>query len=499
MGEIDTDPIKSVRASVSHFGEKCNQIKSRCSSDDEAEKEKDFEAVLQDLANCKVQLEAMDAAHKQTLLKQDHHEEAVAGISTLLKSSEFEKDVFINECKEARIRVSELEFKIQEMAEELTELSSTRAQLLRVEKQLVAATDAKFEAMKQAEMIETVLSMEKAKMEEMVHHENMLNETILDLRLSSMESESLKEEAEKEMKYAQEQLISKSMAIDSLQSELQRANELHSLAEEAAADSRSDLNRMKEDYKHQERRNSDQVQYIELLESELTQLKSELRDKNQELQMAIGELEKTKSEMEEMGDKDNETQVEIALLKAELHKGRSKTAAAEVSELRAKGEKSAAYFALQQMAIETQELKEENQRLQSGHEEIEFQDSKSDPEITISLAEYEILVKKNEEANDEQNLTLKMECLKKDLESAMVRVSELRTQSEQAATRAEVAEQAKSALEEQIKQWKEQKQRRRAALAALRTESMSKSSHGFEFDDNSKTYMPLGKFLKMNF
>lgn len=499
MGEIDTDPIKSVRASVSHFGEKCNQIKSRSSSDDESEKEKDFEAVLQDLANCKVQLEAMDAAHKQTLLRQDHHEEAVAGISTLLKSSEFEKDRFINECKEARIRVSELESKIQEMADELTELNSTRAQLLGVEKQLVAATDAKIEAMKQAEMMETVLSMEKAKMEEMVHHENMLEETILRLRVSFMESESLKEEAEKELKYAHEQLLLKSISIDSLQSELQIANELRSLAEEAAADSLSDLNRIKEDYEHQERMNSDQVKYIELLESELTQLKLELRDTNQELQMATGELEKTKSEMEEMRDGDNETQVEIALLKAELHKGRSKTAAAEAAELRAKGEKSAAYFALQQMAIETQDLKKENQRLQSEHEEIEFQDSKSDHEITISLEEYEILVKKTEEAKDKQNLESKMESLKKDLESAMMRVSEFRTRSEQAATRAEVAEQAKAALEEQIKRWKEQKQRQRAALAALRAESMSKSSHSFEYDDNSKTYMPLGKFLKMNF
>lgn len=34
MGEIDTDSIKSVRASVFHFGEKCSQIKSRSSSDD---------------------------------------------------------------------------------------------------------------------------------------------------------------------------------------------------------------------------------------------------------------------------------------------------------------------------------------------------------------------------------------------------------------------------------------------------------------------------------
>ncbi|KAL7598881.1 uncharacterized protein LOC111883289 isoform X1 [Lactuca sativa] len=397
MGEIDTDHIKSVRASLSHFGEKCGQIRSRSSSDDESEKVKDLEVVLQDLANCKVQLEAMDSAHKQALLNKDHHEKTVEELSMLLKTSEFEKDIYINECKEAKIRVSELHSKIQIMADELSDLKSTRDQLLTVEKQLVAATDDKLEAIK---------------------HTNALNDTILSLQASSMEAESAKIKAEKHM---------------------------------------------------------------ELLESELTQLKLEIR----------GELDTVKTDLEEMCNKENEAQVEIALLKAELHKGRSKTASAEASELRAKGEKSAAYFALQEMAIENQELKKENESLQS---EL----PNSDHEITISLEEYEMLVKKAEEAK----LEPEMENLKKDLESAMARVSEFRTRAEQAATRAEVAEEAKAAVEEQIKSLKEQKQRRRAAMAALRAESMSKSSRSFEYHDdidNPKTYMPLGTFLKMKF
>ncbi|KAL8244138.1 hypothetical protein R6Q59_010396 [Mikania micrantha] len=402
MGEVDTDPIKSVKASMSRFGEKCIQIKSRSSADDGSSinfldvKEKDFEVILQDLANCKLQLEAMDAAHKQALLNQHHHEITVNELKMLLRTIEFEKDVYASECKEAKNRVTELESSIKEMVDELTMLKSTEAKLGTLEKQLVEATNDKLETMKQMEVMET------------------------------------------------------------------------------------------------------QVKYVELLESELAQLRHDLKLKHES---ESTQLDTMRSEMDEIRNRDNEAQVKIALLKAEIHKERSKVAAAEAAELKAKGEKSAAYFALQQMAIETQEVKKENERLQFEQEEIKFQDSNSDNEITIPLEEYEILVKKSEEANIEPQTESKsqedVEKLKKDLETAMKRVSEFRTRAEQATTRAEVAERAKAALEEQVKGWKEQKQRRRAALAALRAESMSRSSNNLEYDDNPKTYMPLGKFLKM--
>ncbi|KAF5807260.1 hypothetical protein HanRHA438_Chr05g0240931 [Helianthus annuus] len=340
----------------------------------------------------------MDAAHKQALLNQHNHETTVDGLKTLLKNSEFEKEVYINECKEAKIRVSEFETKIQEMADELTMLKSTEDELRVLEKQLMEATSDKLKNIKQMEEMET------------------------------------------------------------------------------------------------------QGKYIELLESELTQLRQELQLRGES---ELTRLETMRSELDEIRERENEAQVEIALLQAEIHKERSKAAAAEAAELKAIGEKSAAYFAVQQMAIETQEVKKENQRLQSEHEEVLFQDANSvnDNEITISLEEYENLVKKSEEAKVEPQIESKsreeIEKLKKDLESATAKVSEFRTRAEQATTRAEVAEQAKAALEEQVKEWKEQKQRRRAALAALRAESMSRSSHSLEYDDNSKTYMPLGKFLKM--
>ncbi|KAI3825634.1 hypothetical protein L1987_07153 [Smallanthus sonchifolius] len=314
----------------------------------------------------------------------------VEELTLLLKSSEFEKDMHINECEEAKIHVSELESKIREMTDELTKSKSTQSELLRVEKRLVEAMNGKVEAMEQMEVMET------------------------------------------------------------------------------------------------------RVKDIKLLESELSRLMMELklRDGSE-----LTRLETMRSELVEIRDRENKAHVELELLKAELRKERSKTAAAEAAEVKGNNEKSSAYFALQQMAIKTQEVKEENKRLISNQEEIQFQDSKSDHVITISLEEYEILVKKSEEAkvDPEEN-----ENLTKDIESAMMRVSEFRARAEHATTRAEMAEQAKAALEEQIKERKEQKQRRRAALAALHTASVSISSHSFEDDDNPKTYMPLGNFFKMN-
>ncbi|KAI3753559.1 hypothetical protein L2E82_25615 [Cichorium intybus] len=87
--------------------------------DQELEKVKDLEVVLQDLANCKVQVEAMDSAYKQALLDKDHHEKTIDGLSMLLKTSEFEKDIYINECKQTKIHASRFKSNIQKLADEL--------------------------------------------------------------------------------------------------------------------------------------------------------------------------------------------------------------------------------------------------------------------------------------------------------------------------------------------------------------------------------------------
>ena len=87
----------------------------------ELEKEQELEGLLKDLANCKVQLEAKDSAHMQALLKLDHYRKTADELSTLLKSSEVERDKYINDCIESRTRIDELETKTKEMADQLLE------------------------------------------------------------------------------------------------------------------------------------------------------------------------------------------------------------------------------------------------------------------------------------------------------------------------------------------------------------------------------------------
>ncbi|KAA8542501.1 hypothetical protein F0562_023653 [Nyssa sinensis] len=585
MGEIDTKSIESVQAALSFFGEKSDQRKNRSIGSYEMEKEMELEGLLKDLANHKVQLEAKDSAYKQALLKLDYYQKTADELFSLLKNSELERDVYINECKEARMRINELESKMEEIANQLSEtinireklshviseLEATQGKLVSMEMDLAAAIESKLEAMTQTEMMETELYMEKEKTEELLRHVSELNEAIFHLNLAAIEAEkekckvlSEKEaeiqlatatalEAEGELEHMRKQLevmqnlenqlMAKSVFIDLLQLELQQANELHSSSEKAVFEVTDELNQKKLDLEMQERKNSDQASYIELLEMELNQLKLELKNANEEVcrpnsdvEMMTDELEKVKNEMEEIKGRDTEAQVEIAMLKSELHKGRSKIAAAEAAEARAKSKNSGFYVAVQQLALEAEEAKKETRRLKEAAEKTAEEGEKFalvnpqienssygeeppqmdetvtgdekgrddiDAHITISVEEYEALVKKAEKADQVPEPVpenrYELEILQKELEIAAVKIGEFRTRAEQAASRAVVAERAKAELEDKIRWRREHRERRKAALAALREESFPKDSSSFKYEEVPKTYQPLGKVLNMEF
>nr|XP_016502575.1 PREDICTED: WEB family protein At1g12150-like [Nicotiana tabacum] len=544
MGEIDTKSIESVQAALSLFGEKSSdKKKNRFSSCiNEMEKEKDIGSVLKDLANLKIQVEAKDSAHKQALVKLDHHENTADELCSLLMSSELEKEIYMIECRGLRIHVVELESRIQEMADQMLEsvkmreqlshaigeLNATQGELLVAERELVAARDAKLEALTQVEVMESALSTEKLKTEELLRNVSKLNETVLQAEENTtllyereeeleLEAANAKEEVEflrnqlEMMQDLENELLDKSALIDSLRIELQQVNELHVSSEKATSDAVSEVKKLKDDMELQERKNWDQSGYISLLESELRQLKGELNKANQEAARAnanVGtisiELEQFKKEMVETREKESEAQVEIAFLQSELHKGRSKIAAAEVADSVAKSEKSALHLALQQLALEAEEAKKENKRLKEAskdseetqNEESEEPKEKAKAYITIPREEYEQLIKKKEPVYDEPN---EIQALKKELKTATVKISELRTRAEQAISRAEAAEKGKATLEDQIKRWKEHKERKKAALAALREESISKEIAEYKADITPKTLQPLGKVLKMKF
>ncbi|KAK9278658.1 hypothetical protein L1049_028231 [Liquidambar formosana] len=594
MGEIDTKSIESVQTALSFFGEKYERRYRLNGNDEDLEKEKELEGLQKDLANYKVQIEVKDSAYMQAVLKLEHYQKLANEFSTLLKNSEVERDKYIDECRESRIWIDELESKMKEMADQLLEtakireqlshvlsdLKATQGELLSMETELAAAKELKFEAMAQAEMMETAANMEKERTEELLKHVAELNEAILLSKLAANESEKEKcailsekeaeiqlatatalqvqeqlEDMEKQMEMMQDlenQLLDKSIFIDSLQSELRQAHELQSESAQAASDAVNELNQLKADLELKVRNNLDQVVRIESLEMELDHLTLELKNANKEvgrlncgIEKLTVELGEVKNEMNEIREKEIEAQVEIALLKSELHKGRSKIAAAEAAEARAISVKSGLYLAVQQLAVEAEEAKKENRRLKEGadktEEEIEnsvlfsshfenssqdvelsqIEDSKTkaeerrddiDAHITISMKEYESLIRKAEKADqvpispigDSSQLTTsesksELEILKRELELAMVKIGEFRTRTEQALSRAELAERAKAAVEDQLRKWREQQQKRRAAWEALREETVPREINPPTFVKTPAPYQPLSKVLNMKF
>lgn len=531
----------------------------------------------------------------QVLLEVEHYQKAADELSTLLKNSEVEREKCIEEHTESRSYIHALESKMKEMLNQLAENAKVREQLLNVlnelkvaqedllnmETELAAARDLQLKAMMQAEMMEVAANMDREKLQELLKHVSELNEAILRLKLAAIEADKEKftilsekddeielamasaaqaqeqlEDMRRELESMQEleiQVLEKSTLVDMLILELKQADEQLRSYKEAASDAMSGLENLKAELEIKEGRNSDQALYIETLETDMDQLKVKLINANEEIDQVktnvgklTSELEKTAVEMDAVKEREIEAQEEIALLKSEVHKGRSKIAAAEAAEARAESAKSGLYLAVQQLAVEAEEAKKENQRLkQRTDEEAEETETsiqissqvenslqnigvsltdepKTNAEenkyknaafITTTLEEYESLMRKAEKAdqipapptNNSYQLAIitentnEVDALKKELEVAMLKIEEFRTRAEQAFTRAETAERAKTAVEGQLRKWREQKEKRKAALAALREESV-----GREYDPPGhmtapKKYQPLGEVLNMKF
>lgn len=553
------------------------------------------------MANYKVQLEAKDAAYMQALLKLQHHQGTADELSTLLQNIEIERDEYIRECKEARTRVDELEAKVKEMADQLLETAKLSEQLMHVfselkakkdelfilETDLALTRDSELKALTQAELMETAFTMEQERTEELVKHVADLNEAIFMSKDAAMEAENEKlailiekdaqielatqaalkaqeqlEDMRKQTETIHElenQLLTKSEYIEMLQLEIKEVSEQRSLSEKAASDAINNLKLVQEELDVKERKNLDQEGLTESLEMELNRLKLELMNANEvanrvkvDVEILTGQLQEAKTEIDEIKERESNALVEIALLESELHRGRSKIAAAEAAEARTENMKSGMYLAIQQLAIEAENAKKENRMLKQGGDGLDeetdieqFQDAEAteieelkagedherrkeedgDQAITISLKEYEYLIEKFEKA-DQVSLSLEegfgfsrqsrlsamedkseLERLKKELEAATEKVAQFRNRAEQAVTRADLAEIAKAGLEDQIRRWREHREKRKAALAALR-EVAAPKEYGYHapqefslpaYDEIEKENPPLGKVLNLKF
>ncbi|XP_022988505.1 putative WEB family protein At4g17210 [Cucurbita maxima] len=515
MGEIDTKPIDSVQAGISLFGALGDQNKHKLTANNGYEKEREVQELVKDLANYKVQLEAKDAAYMQALLKLEQQQKAIDELSELLKIAETGRDKYVNECSEARFLLGELEQKLNEMTEQSLETENFREklqaaenelklrqeELLGIETELAASRESEVKDIIKIELLENKAHLEKETTVDLIRRISELNEAI---RLSKFAAS----EAENEM----------SAALSAKEAELELAKkqvvELHKQLEEMSQQIEIEMER-------------NQLKEVKFANEEIEKFKDEIETlKNQ--------LEKTKLEMDEMREREANAEVEIALLKSEIHKGRSKVAAAEAAEAKAKSVTSGLYPAVQDLAAESVEVKENiklKQEPLKAYEETEnsilakpLVESNSssmeedlNPEVnerrnesttmTITLEEYQSSIKDIDSASElsadkishhiGSECTDELEKLKKELEAASIRIGEFRSRAEQAATRAEMAEKAKDAVEDQLRKWREHKQRRKAALAAMKEVSAPPKFKPPMHEGSSTTYQPLGKVLNL--
>ncbi|KAF5181654.1 Weak chloroplast movement under blue light 1-like isoform x1 [Thalictrum thalictroides] len=412
MGEIDTKPIESVQTALSLFGEKVDQRKYRSTDSECKQRSEEWELMLTDLANYKVQVEVKEYAHKQALLKLESYSVTIDELSFQLKNFETERDQLIGDCREARTQIAELEYKVKEISYLLLEAGSAQEQLVHVinklnvtqeglhnvKAELATSEESKVSAMTQVEILETAVKLEREKSEELLRHVSELNEAVCQLKLTTIDAEKENfriladeediihmgnmeavkareqlEETREQIDMLQEsenQLLAQSLFIESLQSELKQEKEFHSSFEQAASNDIDDMNQVRSELDLFERVNSDQASHIKSMETELRELRSELNNSKEEasylshgIEALTSEIEKAKNEMNEVSRRESEAQVEIALLKAEIHIGRSEIAAAEAAEARANSVKSGLYLAVKQLAIEAGEAKKETKML----------------------------------------------------------------------------------------------------------------------------------------
>lgn len=489
-------------------------------------------------------IDELSTLMKNSEIEREKYEKECIFARTRIEELEFEmKDMAdqLSETANIRERLSQVQH----------ELRAAQEELLWKETELDAARDSEINALKKVEIMEVEMNAERIKYEDLTKQVSELNDAILVSKDAAIEAEKerfriLSEkddeieltkkalfEAEKRLedmeREMEDQSFSKSLFVDALQLQLTEANERLSFSEKSAVEAFTDLKQLREELELKDRRNSSQEALIEAFKMEMSELKTELKNANElasqlmvDVEMLTGDLQKAKTEIDEMRKRETEAQVEIALLKSELHKGRSKIAAAEAAEARAESVKSGLYLALQELAVEAETAKKESQRLKEAtnkenevdHSEIdelnpEAEETKHDNNVnmTISLQGDETLIKRIPELVIEDSIQLtadekkrELENLRKQLEAATAKVAEFRNRAEQAIFRAEMAERAKTAIEDQLRKWREERQKKKAALAALKEASASKEL-SISTDNNPAVtyYQPLYKVLNMKF
>ncbi|KAI4340133.1 hypothetical protein MLD38_025000 [Melastoma candidum] len=245
------------------------------------------------------------------------------------------------------------------------------------------------------------------------------------------------------------------------------------------------------------------------------------------------EYQSARIELLDFKDRSTQARVEIAMLKAKLHRTRLRLAAPEAAMIKAEGMRTGLTLTVQQLAAEADEVKNEDESLTkaveteeanpqeerpTSHEECsehatseaceeENAENEAEAQITISLEEYKALTVKAKKVDDipvmpaEATNNHEVQALKRDLEIAQAKVGEFRSRVVQAITRAEAAERSQALAEDQLRSWRERKQQRKAALVALQEGLVSQESPTPPYEEmtSSRTspLAPLGEVLNL--
>ncbi|KAM0936707.1 putative transcription factor bZIP family [Dioscorea sansibarensis] len=422
--------------------------------------------------------------------------------------------------------------------------------------ELVAAEESKIAALREAELMGKALNEEKEKNKELLARIIELkealrvsNRAVIDAEekkaafFSGIESELLIateaalqsqeqiEDMRKQLemrKGLENDLFEKTIRIDYLQLELKREKNQNSFVKKAASDAINELKKLISDMLIREKTNSKKQACIESLQGDVKRLEEELQTTREEAKELNLQIKKLNTDIQKMEDEVSVgslgLEVEIATLKSELHKGRSQIAAAEAAEARAQSSLTGLYLAVQELAIEAEKAKNELRitRLEGDKSEVgnkpdnkaaedktEGKDFTADssvlcPGITISVEEYESLIRKAERADvmtqtspkDEPPVvelgkTSDVDPVKKELDAANETINELMLSLEVATKRAEVAEEAKTLVENYLRKLKEKHRRKKSS-----SETPEKQEIGIADD---KLTLPTGKIRPSGF
>ncbi|CAL1381535.1 unnamed protein product [Linum trigynum] len=265
---------------------------------------------------------------------------------------------------------------------------------------------------------------------------------------------------------------------------------------------------------------SDVLHQLKCSQDEMLGIQAELAALKDEKNKALARAEamesmsnSNKGRAEELLKQVADAQVEMALVKSELIKMRSKVVVAEAVEARAKKQGGLGLVKRPMHLTPTPQLHGPQHNIQciasEGNNSTDENCEGGGGKVMISLADYEALVERASTANQSlwKGYDQSASELRAELEGAMSKIGDLRTRAEQAVTRADAAEKAKVEVEEALRKLRERKQKRKAALAALREESLS--AKFIRLPTTATTYcapnksvessQPLGKILNLTY